>query len=161
MNVTILADQVLIDGRDLLKLKESARFLACFHKPSRLRDIPLHPGGTRVAMVWDGLGLVAYEDRPQGLMSHLHPAFSPKDTPEQPSQTGKSVIEVNGGIVTAETTERTLPRNGQTPISVDSARHFFYQADLYSISFIFGRKANPQGRGAVVGSLHCFPFSWR
>jgi hypothetical protein len=161
MNLTILSHQVLLGGRDLLTLRESDRFLAGFDKPSRQRDIPMHPSGTRVAMVWDSLGIVAYEDRPERLMSHLIVAFSPTDTPERPSHASKAVIEINGGIVTAETSERTLPRNGPTPISVDSGKHFFYKADTYSISFIFRREANPHGRDVIVGSLQSFSFSWR
>jgi hypothetical protein len=76
-------------------------------------------------MVWDNLGLVAYEDRPELKMSHLYLAFDPKDTPERPNHACESIIEINGGMVTGETLERTLPRNGPTPILADFGKHFF------------------------------------
>jgi hypothetical protein len=161
MNLTVLPQQVVLNRHDLLNLRESERFLACFGRPSRQREIPMHPSGTRVAMVWDEIGLVAYEDRPERLMSHLYLAFSPLNTPEHPSKGSQCVIEINGGIVTAETSERTLPRSGPTPISVDHGKHFFYEAELYSASFLFGRRANPRGREVVAGSLESFSFSWR
>ena len=161
MNLTIHPDKVVLDGHDLLTLRESKRFLAYFGSPSRHRDIPMHPHGTRVAMVWDQLGLVAYEDRPEGLMSHLIIAFDSKETPEHPSHAGKSIIEINGGIVTAETLVRTLPLGGSTPISGDFGRHFFYKADAYSVDFIFKREANPNGKHVITGHLVSVSFSWR
>jgi hypothetical protein len=161
MNLTVLSDQVLLDGHDLLKLKKSERFLACFGNPSRCRDIPMHPSGTRVAMVWDSLGLVAYEDRPELTMSHLYLAFAPKDTPERPKQACKSIIEINGGRVTADTLERTLPRKGSTPILGDFGKHFFHETDAYSVHFNFERRANPDGKYPITGRLVSVSFSWR
>jgi len=161
MNLTILPQQVLLNGHDLLNIRESERFLACFGQPSRQREIPMHPSGTRVAMVWDELGLVAYEDRPEGLMSHLYLAFNPLNTPEHPSKASQCVIQINGGIVTSETSERTLPQSGHTPISVDHGKHFFYETGLYCVAFLFGRSANPHDGEIAVGSLECFSFSWR
>lgn len=161
MNLTILPNKALLDGHDLLKLRESARFLACFGSPSRRRDIPMHPSGMRIAMVWDQLGLVAYEDRPEGLMSHLILAFDPKDTPERPTHACHSSIEINGGVVTAETLKRTLPRNGSTPISADFGKHFFCETDAYSVYFEFKRQANPRGTHLITGHLISVSFSWR
>jgi hypothetical protein len=161
MNLTIHPKKVLLDGHDLLTLRESERFLTCFGNPSRRRDIPMHPSGTRVAMVWDQLGFVAYEDRPEGLMSHFILAFDPKETPEHPNHACKSAIEINGGIVTAETLERTLPQNGPTPISADLGKHFFYETDAYSVHFIFKREANPHGKHIITGRLVSVSFSWR
>ena len=161
MNLAVLPQQVLLAGHDLLKLMGADRFLACFGQPSREREIPIPPDRTRVAMVWDGLGLVAYEDRPKGLMSHLYLAFRPERTPERPSQSSHSIISINGGLVTAETSEHTLPRNGPTPISVDDGKHFFYEADLYSIGFQFERRPNVHGPQLIVGRLESCSFSWR
>jgi|GEM_PF-3798611 len=161
MHLIILPHEVLLDGRDLLKLRNSAPFLAGLKRPSRQRDIPMHPRGTRVAMVWDDIGLVAYEDRPAHQMSHLYFAFSPADTPEHPHQASCATIEINGGIVTAEITERTLPRKGPTPISTDFAKHFVYETEAYGIDFLFGRQPGPRGRGIVTSRLHAFAFSWR
>jgi len=161
MNVAILPQQVLLDGHDLLQLREASRFLAAFGPPSRQRTIPMHPRGTRVAMVWDTLGLVAYADQPEGSMSHLHLAFIPEETPERPRQSGHPVIEINGGIVTAETSESTLPRKGPTPISEDHGKHFFHEAEHYHADFSFQRRPNPRGRELLVGGLEYFSFSWR
>ncbi len=160
MNISVRPHQVLFGEHDLLEIRESKHFLACFEKPSRLRKIPMHPSGVRIAMVWDNLGLVAYEDQPEQLMSHLHIAFSPKDTPEQPSHASKSVIQINGGIVTAETTEGTLPRRGEIPIEANFGEFFSYTGDGYGISFTFERQASPKDRN-LVGSLQSFSFSWR
>src|SRR5262245_59086265 len=124
MNLTIHPDRVLLDGHDLLKLRESARFLACFGNPSRRRDIPMHPSGTRIAIVWDELGLVAYEDRPEGLMSDLILAFDTQDTTENPTRASHSTIEINGGTVTSGTLEGILPRNGSTPILASVGNNF-------------------------------------
>jgi len=161
MNLTILPNRVLLDGNDLLKLRESARFLACFGNPSRRRDIPMHLSGTRVAMVWDNLGLVAYEDRPELTMSHLYLAFDPNDTPERPKQACNSIIEINGGTVTAETLEGKLPRDGSTPIIADSGKRFFHETESYSVHFNFERQPNPDGRYPITGRLVSVSFSWR
>ena len=161
MHLVIQPHAVLFDGRDLLKLSESAAFLAGFEPPSRQRDIPMHPSGTRLVRVWDAFGLVAYEDRPEYQMSHFHLAFSPADTPEHPHQASQATIEINGGIVTAETTERTLPRKGPTPILVDHAKHVFYQAETYGVHFLFGRQPDPRGRSIVTSRLNSFSFSWQ
>src|SRR4051812_9843247 len=88
--ITILPDQVLLDGHDLLKLADSLAFLACFDSPSRKKEIRMHPSGTRIAMVWDSHGFVAYEDRPELRMSHLYLAFSPENTPEAPIDATKA-----------------------------------------------------------------------
>lgn len=160
MRVHILPNQVILDGHDLLMLKEADRFLGCFEKPSRQRDIPMHPGGTRVAMVWDSLGFVAYEDRPERLMSHLYLAFDTKETPEHPSHPTESIIEINGGIVTAKTLERTLPRTGPTPISESRGKDFFYKSDGFCVYFSFKRRPNPRGRDVTTERLVSFSFSW-
>ena len=118
----------------------------------------MHPSGTRVAMVWDSLGLVAYEDRPEGLMSHLHIAFSPADTPERPSQASQCVIEINGGMVTAETTELILPLYGATPISVDYGKHIDSKTDAYFISFLFRRRASSRAGELLLGALTASRF---
>ncbi len=161
MNLTILPDKALLDGHDLLKVRESTRFLACFGTPSRRREIPMHPSGIRVAMVWDELGLVAYEERPEGLMNHLFLAFDPKETPERPSCACQSSIEVNGGIVTSETLERTLPRKGSTPILTDFGKHFFCETGTYSAYFTFKRQPNPHSRHVITGRLITVSFIWR
>ncbi|MDB6025820.1 MAG: hypothetical protein JWM68_2043 [Verrucomicrobiales bacterium] len=159
MHVAILPDQVLLGGHDLLQLRETERFLACFEKPSRQREIPMHPSGTRVAMVWDSLGFVAYEDRPDRLMSHLYLAFDTKDTPEHPRNASNSIIEINGGMVMAETLERTLPGTGATPISESNGKYFFYESDAYCVHFSFKRRATG-GRNPMTGHLVSFSFSW-
>ena len=161
VNLTILPEKVLLDGHDLLKLRESQHFLACFGVPSRRRDIPMHPSGTRVAMVWDDLGLVAYEDRPELLMSHLYLAFDPNQTPERPIHSCRSIIELNGGTVTSETVERTLPRDGPMPILGDFAKHYFCETQVYSVYFNFERRENPHGRYPKTGHLVSVSFSWR
>src|SRR5262249_25068438 len=137
MKLTVLPRRVLLDGLDLLTLKESDRFLASFGQSSRRRDIPMHPSGICTAMVWGLIGLVAYEDRPDRLMSHLYLAFSSADTPEHPERSSNAIIEINGGVVNAETSERTLPLDGPTPISVDYGKHFFYGTELYGVEFLF------------------------
>jgi hypothetical protein len=161
VSLTILPDQVLLDGHALLKLRESERFLACFGNPSRRREIPMHPSGTRVAMVWDDLGLVAYEDRPELTMSHLYLAFDPNQTPERPRQSYKSHVEINSGTVTNKTLERTLPRNGPTQILADFGKHFFYEAEAYTVHFDFERRPNPSGRYPITGHLIDVSFQWR
>ncbi len=160
MNLTILPDEVLLDGQDLLSMKEAEKFLAAFGPPSRQRAIPMHPKGTRIAMVWDQLGLVAYEDLPERLMTHLYLAFCPAETPEKPSQPSDLVISINGGIVTAATLEHTLPRQGPTPISEDAGKHFSYDSEAFSLDLHFERTPNPNGRDLIVGTLHSFSLTW-
>ena len=160
MTVTILPNQVLLDGHDLLKLRESKLFLARFEAPSRHSEIAMHPSGTRAAMVWDHLGLVAYEDRPESLMSHLYLAFIPSVTPERPAQSSNATIQINGSTVTSETLEATLPRNGPTQILQDFGKHFFHKAAAYTIHFGFERFPNPNGRYVTTGRLNWFSFTW-
>jgi len=160
MKLTILPERVLLDGHDLLAIGVSERFLGGFGNPTRRRDIPMHPSGTRVAMVWDHLGLVAYEDRPERLMSQLYLAFVPEDTPEHPSQAGNFMVEINGGMVTRETLERSLPRKGPTPILADFGKHFFYETNAFCVHFGFQRSPNPQGRHPLTGRLAHVSFTW-
>ena len=161
MNLAIQPETALLDGHDLLKLRRSGNFLVRFGSPSRHRDIPMHSGGTRIAMVWDQIGFVAYEDRPETLMSHFILAFDPEETPERPVTTGQHTIEINGGIVTGGTSEKTLPQKGPTPIATDIAKHFFYQTESYSIHFNFERHPNPRSREVIIKHLISVSFTWR
>src|SRR5688572_13167946 len=103
-SMIIMSNEVVLLGRSLLSLHDAKLFRDAFGFPSRSRDIKMHPSGTRVAMVWDALGLVAYEDLPDGYMSHLHVAFDPHETPEHPMHPSTGTVALNGSDVTADTT---------------------------------------------------------
>jgi hypothetical protein len=75
-------------------------------------------------MVWDDLGMVAYDDRPEGIMSHLYLALDPSVTPEQPLHASKVVVDVNGSSLTADTTERRLPSGGEGDTSLRQLHTF-------------------------------------
>ena len=112
-------------------------------------------------MVWDESGLVAYEDLPERRMSHLWLAFMPSTTPEQPNQPTGVIIDINGACLTGETTERTLPRMGSTPIVEGFGRRYFYEADRYVLDFMFERRSDERGRKTGVRRLASLSFSWR
>ena len=83
-SIIISPESVSLFGHELPGLHPAPLFRTALGQPSRSRDIKMHPGGIRIAMVWDALGLVAYEDQPEATMSHLYVAFDPVETPERP-----------------------------------------------------------------------------
>lgn len=159
--LTIAPGDVILDGHSLLSLRESQAFQKAFGAPTRRRDIKMHPSGTRVAMVWDELGLVAYEDQPEGYMSHLHLAFDPIETPERPSHPTKIAVEVNAASVTGYTTERGLPRVGATPILADFGRRLYLECERYVVDFAFEKHRDSKGRMFGTRRLASVSFSWR
>jgi hypothetical protein len=159
--IVIRPSNVVLDGHDLLAFQDSESFRTAFGPPTRQRDIKMHPSGTRVAMVWDHLGLVGYEDLPERRMSHIHLAFDVDETPEQPKQPTNTVIDINGAFVTGETTERGLPREGETPIVADFGRHYYFESDDFDVAFHFERRRDSRGRKSGVRRLAFLSFSWK
>lgn len=158
--LVIRPQSVLLDQLDLVQLHDSERFLASFGPPSRRREIKMHPRGIRVAMVWDESGIVAYEDVPERQMSHLYLAFITTVTPEQPTQPSTAVIEINGGLLTSETTERSLPKFGQSPIVADFGGRYFCKSESYIVDFSFEHRSSSGGRKTGPRSLAFVSFSW-
>lgn len=144
----------------LLDLREARLFCKAFGAPSRSRDIKMHPGGTRVTMVWDSLGLVAYEDQPDARMSHLHIAFDPNETPEHPLFPSTTTISLNGADVTADSTERTLPKIGPTPIVASCGQRYCFECDRFVVDFHFEKRRDERGRKFGVRRLASLSFSW-
>jgi hypothetical protein len=159
--LTVLPDEILFLGRDLLLLRDATAFRDSFGAPSRSRDIKMHPSGIRVAMVWDDIGLVAYEDLPEGLMSHLHLAYDPSETPEHPIRASTAIIEVNGAVVTGETTERKLPKAGATPIVTSFGRRYYHKSERYVLDFAFEKRRDDRGRKHGLRRLAHVSFSWQ
>ena len=159
--VSITADAVTLLGHDLLSVRDSASFRETFGSPSRQREIKMHPSGTRIAMIWDDLGMVGYEDQPEGIMSHCHLAFDPSVTPEQPSHPSQIVVEVNGAILSADTTERGLPRSGGTPIVTSFGRCYFIETARYVFDFTFEKRRDARGRKTGTRRLAMLSFSWQ
>jgi len=152
---------VTLFGYDLLNLRSPECFRAAFGNPSRSREIKMHPGGTRIAMVWDNLGLIAYEDCPEACMSHLHMAFDPHESPEIPKHPCEATIVLNGIEMEADMTERALPRAGPTPIMESFGRRCFYQCDRFILDFHFEKRLDDFGRKSGVRRLALLSFSWR
>lgn len=112
-------------------------------------------------MVWDDLGMVAYEDRPEGMMSHLILAFDPSVTPEQPLHASEVVVDVNASSFTDDTTERRLPRDGATPIIASFGRRYFIETATYVLDFKFDRRNHARGRKTGIRRLAMISFSWQ
>jgi hypothetical protein len=159
-HIVIRPNSVVLGDHDLLVLQDSESFKAAFGPPTRHRDIKMHPSGTRVAMVWDHLGLVGYEDLPERRMSHIHLAFDVRETPEQPKQPTNTVIDINGAFVTGETTESSLPSEGETPIVVDYGRHYYFENDRFVVDFHFECRRDSRGRKSGVRRLAFMSLSW-
>lgn len=157
--VTILPQEVLIDEFPLSRLYDLEAFLAAFAQPSRQRDIPMHPSGVRVEFVWDALGMVAYADLPEKRMSHLYIALSCEHTPGNPQVASAARMTLNGGLIDAETTERTLPRTGSTPI-IEKYRSFSYECPHYILHLGFDRRLNRLHRKSGAPRLSYISFSW-
>jgi len=160
-SLVIRPTSVMLWGQDLLLLHGASLFREAFGPPSRSREIKMHPSGVRVAMVWDNLGLVAYEDRPEGFMSHLHLAFDPSATPERPSHASSVAIDVNGAAVSGDATERTLPKDGATPILASFGRRYYFEAERYVLDFAFEKRRDTQGRKFGTPRLAFVSVSWR
>jgi hypothetical protein len=160
-SLSITSDAVTLFGHELLAIRDSASFRQTFGPPSRQRDIKMHPSGTRIAMVWDDLGMVAYDDRPEGIMSHLYLALDPSVTPEQPLHASKVVVDVNGSSLTADTTERRLPSGGATPIIASFGRRYFIETATYVLGFTFDRRIDARGRKTGTRRLAMISFSWQ
>lgn len=154
--IQIAPGSVSLFGHPLPPLRQAEAFRTALGPPSRSRDIKMHPGGIRIAMVWDALGLVAYEDQPDGTMSHLHVAFDPDETPERPLHSSQSIIHVNGTEVTADTTERALPRLQQA-----SAGGTLMNVSDLSWIFTLKSAATPGAAKRARGGWPPCPFSWR
>lgn len=159
--LTVQPHSVVLFGHDLLRLGDGASFRQAFGVAVRLREIKMHPKGTRTAMTWDDLGMVAYEDHPEGIMSHLHLAFDTIETPERPEQPISAVVEINGAHVDGETTEGKLPRLGATPIVATFGYQYFFQCDEYSLYFTFDRRRDARGRKTGTRRLAFVSFSWQ
>ena len=159
--LSIIADAVTLLGHDLLAIRDSASFRQRFGSPSRQREIKMHPSGTRIAIVWDDLGIVGYEDQPEGIMSHCHLAFDPSVTPEQPSHPSLVVVDVNGSSLSADTTERGLPRDGATPIVASFGRRYFIETARYVLDFTFDQRRDARGRKTGTRRLAMLSFSWQ
>jgi hypothetical protein len=159
--VSITADAVTLLGHDLLAIRDSASFRQRFGSPSRQREIKMHPSGTRIAMVWDDLGIVGYEDQPEGIMSHCHLAFDPSVTPEHPSHPSLVVVDLNGSSLSADTTERGLPRDGATPIVASFGRRYFIETARYVLDFTFDQRRDARGKNTGARRLAMLSFSWQ
>lgn len=159
--LSVTAGAVTFLGHELLSIRDSTSFRQTFGSPSRQRDIRMHPSGTRIAMVWDDLGLVGYEDQPEGSMSHLLLAFDPSVTPEQPSHPSGVVVDVNGSSLSYDTTERRLPRDGATPIVASFGRRYFIETARYVLDFTFDQRRDARGRKTGTRRLAMISFSWR
>lgn len=159
--ISITTDAVTLLGHDLLSIRESALFRRAFGSPTRHRDIKMHPSGTRVAMIWDDLGIVAYDDQPEGLMSHLHLAFDPSVTPEHPLHSTCVTVDVNGSSLSGHTTERRLPLDGPTPIVASFGRRYCIRSARYVLDFMFEKRRDTRGRKTGTRQLAMLSFSWQ
>ena len=158
--ISISPSDVILMGRGLLDLRNPRLFRDAFGAPSRWRDIKMHPSGTRVAMVWDSLGLVAYEDQPDASMSHLHIAFDSSETPEHPMEPSTATIVLNGTDVTADTTERTLPKTGSTPIIASFGKRYYFECGQFVVDFHFEKRRDDRSRKIGTPRLAYLSFSW-
>jgi hypothetical protein len=90
----------------------------------------------------------------------MHPSGT-RIAMEHPSQPSLVVVDVNGSSLSADTTERGLPRDGATPIVASFGRRYFIETARYVLDFTFDQRRDARGRKTGARRLAMLSFSWR